>query len=163
MFQREADEGYEVGEASGLRTAFDLAGPGGGEGVPETVFGPRGVVFAQFLFQFLEHRLGETLFVGAAVKNLQRRDLNFVLVDVFAERGSELGARLRALLSPAGVNQGVAGNDVNGLVGSLLNFLEQVAEIGIRGQRSEGLLDASFANLANLFLRRLDILAFALF
>src|SRR5207253_7579151 len=102
-------------------------------------------------------------FVGAAVKNLQRRDLNFVLVDVFAERGSEFGAALRAFLRRAGVNQCVAGNDVDGLVGGLLDFLEQIAEIGIRGERSEGLLDASFANLANLFLRRLDILAFALF
>ena len=85
LFQREADQGDKVGEAAGLGAAFDLAGRGGGEGVPEAVFGPGGVVFAQFLFQFLEHRLGEALLVGAAVKNLQRGDFGFVLLDVIAE------------------------------------------------------------------------------
>ena len=85
MFQREADEGDEVGKASGLGAAFDLAGRGGGEGVPEAVFGPRGVVVAQFLFQFLEHLLGEALLVGAAVEDLQGGDFGFVLLDVIAE------------------------------------------------------------------------------
>jgi hypothetical protein len=43
LFQRKADERDEVGEASGLRAAFDLVGRGGGEGVPEIVLGPGGV------------------------------------------------------------------------------------------------------------------------
>ena len=122
MFQREADEGDEVGEASGLRAAFDLAGFGRGEGVPEMVLGPGGVVVAQFLFQFLEHRLGEALLVGAAVEDLQRGDLGLVLLDVVAEGLGELGAGLRAGLRRAGVEQGVAGNDVNGLLGGLWRF-----------------------------------------
>ncbi len=87
LFQREADEGDEVGKASGLRAAFDLAGLGGGEGVPEMVLGPGGVVVAEFLLQFLEHRFGEALFVGAAVEKLERGDLGLVLLDVVAERG----------------------------------------------------------------------------
>ena len=90
LFQREADEGDEVGKASGLRAAFDLARRGGGEGVPEAVFGPGGVVVAQFLFQFLEHLFREALFVGAAVKNLQRGDLGLVLLDVIAEGFQEV-------------------------------------------------------------------------
>ena len=146
MFQREADQGDEVGEPAGLRAAFDLAGSGGGEGLPKAVFGPRGVVVAQFLFQFLEHRLGEALLVRAAVKDLQRGDLGFVLLDVVTEGGGKLGARLRAFLRRAGVKQRVAGNDVNGLIGGLGDFLEQVAEIGIRGERSEGGFDTDFTD-----------------
>ena len=79
LFQRKADERDEIGKASGLRAAFDLAGLRGGEGVPEVVLGPGGVVVAQFLFQFLEHGLGEALFERAAVKDLQCGDLGLVL------------------------------------------------------------------------------------
>ena len=146
LLEREADEGDEVGEAAGLGAAFDFAGRGDGEGVPEVVLGPGGVIVAQFLFQLLEHRLGEALFVGTAVKDLERGDFSFVLLDVFAKRSGELGAGLRALLRRAGVDQGVARNDVDGLFGGVLDFLEQVAEIGIGGERRERLLDAALAN-----------------
>jgi len=82
LFEREADEGDEISETSDLGTAFNFPRRGGGEGIPEAVFGPRGMVVAQFLFQFLEHLFREPLFVGATVKNLQRGDLGFVLFDV---------------------------------------------------------------------------------
>ena len=61
-----------------------------------------------------------------------------MLLDVFAERGGKLGAGLRGLLRRPGVEQGVLGDDVNGLLGGLVDFLEQVAEVGIRGERGEG-------------------------
>jgi len=112
LFQRKPDERDEVGKASGLRTAFDLAGIGR----------------------------------RTAVKDLQRGDLGLVLLDVFAEGGGELGAGLRASLRWAGVNQGVAGNDVNRLVGGLGDFLEQVAEIGICSERGEGGFDQLFGS-----------------
>ncbi len=57
-FQRESDERDEIGEAAGLGAAFHLFRRDGGEGVPEAVFGPGGVFFAELFLQFFEHRLG---------------------------------------------------------------------------------------------------------
>ena len=118
LFQREADEGDEVGKASGLRAAFDLARRGDGEGVPEAVFGPGGMVVAQFLFQFLEHLFREALFVGAAVKNLQRGDLGLVLLNVIAEGFQEV----RSFFLRSGIEtlmrDNIGGDGVNGLLGS---------------------------------------------
>src|SRR5207247_10404598 len=91
MFQRKADEGDEVGKPSGLRATLARSRPGRSKGVPEAVLGPGGVVFAELFLQFLEHRLGEALFVRAAVKNLQRSDLGFALLDVVAEGFQERG------------------------------------------------------------------------
>src|SRR5438034_215416 len=91
MFQRKADEGDEVGKPSGLRATLDLSRPGRSKGVPEAVLGPGGVVFAELFLQFIEHRLGEALFVRAAIKNLQRGDLGFVLLDIFAKGSQEGG------------------------------------------------------------------------
>ena len=123
LLQREADEGDEVGKAAGLRAAFDLAGRGDGEGVPEAVLGPRGVVVAQFLLQFLEHRLGEALFVRAAVEDLQGVDLGLVLLDVVAE-GPGRGLRLspsRRRRSPGSITVSRV-IDVDGLLGFLLEL-----------------------------------------
>ena len=90
----EADEGDKIGEAAGLGTAVDLLRRNGGEGVPEAVFGPGGVVLAQFGFQLLEHRLCEAVAVGAAVEDLKGRYFGLVFLDVGAEG---LGDLLRIL------------------------------------------------------------------
>ena len=127
MFQREADEADEVGKASGLRAAFDLAGPRGSVGVPEVVLGPSGVVVAQFLFQFLEHRLGEALFVGAAVKNLQRGDLGFVPFDVVTEGSQERdGLFFRGGVEALLFNR-INGDGINGLLGFLFGLRQGFA------------------------------------
>ena len=97
-FEGEADEGDEVGEAAGLGASFDFLRRDGGEGVPEAVFGPGGVLFAEFFLQLLEHRLGEAVAVRAAVEKLERGDLGFVLLDVVAERSDDLLGVLRRLL-----------------------------------------------------------------
>ena len=68
-----------------------MSGSGDGEGIPEAVLGPGGVVVAEFLFQFLEHRLGEALFERAAVEDLERVDLGLVLREVVAEGLDEAG------------------------------------------------------------------------
>ena len=97
-FEGEADERDEVGEAAGLGAAFDFLRRDGGEGVPEAVFGPGGVLFAEFFLQFLEHRFGEPVTVRPAVEKLERGDLGFVLFDVVAERCDDLLGVLRRLL-----------------------------------------------------------------
>src|ERR1019366_2130219 len=116
-----------------------------------TVFGPRGVVVAEFLLQFLEYLFREALPVGAAVQDLQSGDFGFVLLDVIPERRGELGAGLRAFLGRPGVDQCVPRDDVNGLVGGLLDLLEEVAEIGIRGQWRESGFGQLFGNGFEVF------------
>ena len=118
-FEGETDEGDEVGEAAGLGSAFDLLGDGG-EGVPEAVFGPGSVVFAEFFLELFEHRLGEPVTVRTAVKKLERGDLGFVLFDVFAKRADDLLGVLRGAAT-AGVEHAVAGDDVDGLLAGLLD------------------------------------------
>ena len=82
---------------------------------------------------------------------MQRGDLGLVLLNVVAEGFGKLAIVLRAFLRRAGINQGVAGNDVNGLVGGLRDFLEQVAEVGIGGERGEGSFDTEVTNLGDFF------------
>ena len=163
-FQGEADEGDEVGEAAGLGAAFDLFRRDGGEGVPEAVFGPGGVLFAEFFLQFLEHRLGEAVVVRPAVENLERGDLGFVLFDVVAERSDDLLGVLRRLLRRR--RRRARGR---GMITSIICSL--ACWILIRSWRSAGLL-ASGATASciefglrdlQIFLRRLEVLAFAFF
>ena len=92
LFERKADKGDKIGKASGLRAACDLGGLGDGEGVPQTVFGPRGVIVSEFLLQFLEHGFGETLLERAAVEDLQGVDLRLVLGEVITEGLDETGS-----------------------------------------------------------------------
>jgi hypothetical protein len=128
MFEGESYQGDEVGETSDLRPAFDLAGFCLGEGVPEAVLGPRGVVFAEFGFQFLEHRFGEALPVGSAVEDLQGGDLGLVRLDVVAERFQEVrGLFLRGSVEPLG-DDGVDGDRIYGLFGLLFHVHQQLAE-----------------------------------
>ena len=156
LFQREADEGDEVGEASGLRAALDLAGRGDGEGVPEAVLGPRGVVVAQFLLQFLEHRLGEALLVRAAVEDLQGVDLGLVLREVVAEGLDEAGGlRLRGFVEALG-HHFVRRVDVDGLFRLRLQPRERFAERGcVEGGAGLGnqLLASGFVFFRRDFLR----------
>ena len=131
LFQREADERDEVGEASGLRAALHFPGRGGGEGVPQAILGPGGVVVAELLLQFLEHRLGEALLVRAAVEDLQRGDLGLVLLDVVAERSQRGSAAFSfAAASKPWLEHGVDGDGVDRLLGFLLGLGEGVAQRG---------------------------------
>ena len=130
LLQREADEGDEVGEASRLRAALHFAGSGDGEGVPEAVLGPGGVGVAEFLFQFLEHGLGEALFERAAVENLEGVDLGLVLREVIAEGLDEAGGFRLGGVVEALIEHFVGGVDVEGLLGFLLERFEGLAERG---------------------------------
>ena len=128
LFQREADKRDEVGEAPGLRAAFHFSGSGDGEGIPEAVLGPRGVVVAEFLFQFLEHLLGETLFERAAVEDLEGVDLGFVLREIVAEGLDEAGGfRLRGVVE-ALLQHFVGRVDVEGLLDFLLEHFQCLAQ-----------------------------------
>ena len=140
LFEREPHQRNQIGEASRLRAAFDLAGRSDGAGIPQPVFGPGGVVFAQFLFQFLQHRLGEALLVRAAVEDLQGVDLGLVLLDVGAEGTQEaLGLLLRGGIE-ALVGGLVDGDAIDDLLGGLLGLGQRIAQDG-RIERRAGFLD----------------------
>ena len=128
LLQREADEGDEVGKASGLRTSFNLARRSHGEGVPETVFGPRGMVVAQLLFQFLEHLFREALFERTAVKDLQRGDLGLVLFDVIAERFQEVRSLFFCRRIETLMRDHISGDGINSLFVLLLELHDLVAQ-----------------------------------
>ena len=131
LFQRKTDEGYKVGKASGLRTAFNVAGFGGSEGIPEIVLSPGGMVVAQFLFQFLEHRLGQALLERTAVKDLQRGDLGLVLFDVIAEGFQEVcGLFFRSGVETLMCNN-ISGDGINGLLILLLELHQRVTQGGL--------------------------------
>ena len=130
-FEGEANERDEVGEAAGLGSSFDLFRRDGGEGVPEAVFGPGGVFFAELFLQLLEHRLGEPVAVWATVENLQRGDLGFVLFDVVAKGLGHLLGVLRGLLRCTGEEHAVAGDYVNDLLAGLMDFDQKLAQRGI--------------------------------
>ena len=68
-----------------------------------------------------------------------------------------MGIGLRAFLRGTGEKQGVARDDVNGLVGGLLDLLEQIAQVGIRGQRCESLLDQGGSGVPPLSGCRFDV------
>ncbi len=80
-----------------------------------------------------------------------------MLLDVVAEGLGGLGIVLRAGLRRAGVNQGVPRNDVDGLLGGLGDFLEQVAEVGVGGERRKGGFDAEVTDLGDFFGRGFDV------
>ena len=67
-FEGEADQRDEVGEAAGLGSSFDFLRRDGGEGIPETVFGPGGVFFAELFLQLFEHRFSEPVAVWSAIE-----------------------------------------------------------------------------------------------
>lgn len=130
LFQGEADEGDEVGEAPGLGAAPDLAGSSDGKGVPEAVLGPGGVGVAELLFQVLEHGLGEALLERAAVEDLQGVDFGLVGNEIIAEGldetgGFGLGGGIEALL-----NNLVRRVDVDGLFGFPFQLLQRLAQRG---------------------------------
>ena len=139
-FQREANKSDEVGEAAGLGASFDFLRDDGGEGVPEAVFGPGGVFFAEFFLQLLEHRLGESVTVWTAVEQLERGDLGFVLFDVVAERGNDLFRVLGRLLRRTGKEHAVAGDDIDDLLAGLMDLDQELSQRGIARQRRDGFL-----------------------
>ena len=159
-FQREADKRDEVGEAAGLGSSFDFLRRDGGEGVPEAVFGPGGVLFAEFFLQLLEHRFGEPVAVRAAVEKLERGDLGFVLFDVVAERFDDLLGVLRRLLRRAGEEHAVAGDHVDHLLAGLMDLDQELAQRGIARQRGDGFLHEFGLRSLQVFLRRLKVLVF---
>ncbi len=160
-FEREADEGDEVGEAAGLGSSFDFLRRDGGEGVPEAVFGPGGVLFAELFLQLFEHRFGEPVTIRPAVEKLERGDLGFVLFDVVAERSDDLLGVLRRLLRRAGEEHAVAGDHVDHLLAGLMDLDQELAQRGIARQRRDGFLHQFRLRSLQVFVRRLIVWIFA--
>ena len=156
-FEREANERDEVGEAAGLGTSFHFLRRDGGEGVPEAVFGPGGVFFAELFLQLLEHRFGEPVAVRPAVEKLERGDLGFVLFDVVAKRCDDLLGVLRCLLRRAGEEHAVAGDHVDHLLAGLMDLDQELAQRGIARQRRDSFLHKLGLRSLQVFLRRLKV------
>ena len=139
LFEGEADERHEVSEAVDDGAALHLARRGGGKGLPERFLVPGGVSVAEFALQFLEHRFGQALTVGAAVEDLQGGDLGVVLLDIVTEGFHQAGS----LLLRGGVEtlhrDFVDCCDVDDLLGFLLGLGEIIAQSGtVEGLASLG-------------------------
>lgn len=139
-FESEADQCDEVGEAAGLGASFDFLRRDGGEGVPEAVFGPGDVLFAELFLQLFEHWFGEPVAIGAAVEQLERGDFGFMLFDVVAERSDDLLGVLRGLLRRAGEEHAVPRDHVDHLLAGLMDLDQELAQRGIACQRRDGFL-----------------------
>lgn len=153
LLQGEAHEGDEVGEATGLGAAEHAVGRGGGVGGPKAILGEVGSGVAKLRFEGLEHGLVQALGVGARVEDAQGVDLGVMELDEFAEGAGEGGALLLGGGIVAGVQEGVGGVEVDGLLVVAAGAGDGLTEIGIV-ERQAGFERESGAGGCELFLRR---------
>ena len=105
-------------------------GRGGGEGVPEGVLGPGGVVLAELRLQLLEHGLGEAQAVRAAVEELEGGDLGCDACRCsLGTSMSPLGLSV-VCGGGAGVEDAVPGDDVDRLLGGSWTLMSSCAGRG---------------------------------
>src|SRR5205823_8822550 len=88
-----------------------------------------------------ERFFGETFLEWAAVENLERFDLGFVLLDVIAEGADRVTRGFGCFRVGAGKEKFVLRDSVDGLVGGALDCKNLISEIGIGGDGSDGFLN----------------------
>ena len=76
--------------------------------------------------------MSQSLLVGAAVENLERRDFILVLFDEFFKRLHKIGSPISAILGNTSNKQLVFANGVDDLLKGFLEVDKALAQLGVR-------------------------------